>query len=315
MILLDALQKETADEPALWRINFYPLVVQGSRGLMFVKDHSSEDLCYVPFTDWHDNKYRQHWCSINDGVAVLETATMYLIDAEGAKLVRIALGMLEPAQCYSAKVPPACCDTSVLAHAPECRCNGSPRCTAAQVYMMVDGKLGQQPEPEWRCAANVWQCTNGNCGFRVEMQPDIYWFTSMRNAAEHNGCTTNYVMTEEQVYSNAEALNYVGDSDPVGLLAETRNSGRASESRSYTGNSRFGGKCISHAFEEPEGWPDSDRQDILQLERIKARMDDLRHGVNYHTKQHAFTYTTLQVLLWHYLGLDYRCVIADELKK
>ena len=29
----------------------------------------------------------------------------------------------------------------------------------------------------------------------------------------------------------------------------------------------------------------------------------------------AFSYTTLQVLLWHYIGLDYRYVSAEELRQ
>ena len=164
----------------------------------------------------------------NKGIARICTLTGDWVDASGQRMGRPKPEQLMPGVCYSAAVPPCNCDEGVRELAPRCRCLGTPKCTAAQVWVLMDGD--REEMPKLRRAANVFQCANRQCGFRQEMGPTVYYYMN-RGSSDYmqarGGSMIHYVATTDQIHELADAAtleqyhSLYGPEPPLNRLRET----------------------------------------------------------------------------------------------
>ena len=190
-----ALHEPAGNEMDKSRIAYCPLILLGTHNRYLIKDSGAEDMKFLPMAELHQLCYQQSAIKLNDGIARIDTRSGEMLDAEGQPLGVPKPEHLVSGQCYSATVPPCNCDEGVLDLAPRCNCPGMPKCTAAQVWVLVDGTPGEGPE--LRRAANAWQCGRWKCGFRQEMPPTIYWFWNAASTAElrtRGGCMIHYLL-------------------------------------------------------------------------------------------------------------------------
>ena len=147
---------------------------------------------------------------VNGGIARICTLTGDWVDADGERMGRLPKPEhLKSGVCYSAAVPPCNCDEGVRELAPRCCCLGEPKCTAAQVWVLVDGDKDEMPK--LRRAANVFQCANNQCGFRQEMGPTVYYYMNRGTTSymkARDGAMIHYVAEPEHIHmlDDAETL-------------------------------------------------------------------------------------------------------------
>ena len=178
-----ALQEPADNEMEPSKLAYHPLILVGENNHAPIRDSGAEDLTFRVMREQHQLGYQVSKTVVNKGIARICTLTGNMVDASRQQMGRPKPEHLMPGVCYSAAVPPCNCDEGVLELAPRCRCLGTPKCTAAQVWVLIDG----DPEelPELRRAANVFQCRNRHCGFRQEMGPTVYYYMNRGSTVHH----------------------------------------------------------------------------------------------------------------------------------
>ena len=297
---------------------YYPLILLGKNNHSPIRDSGAEDLTFRVMAEQHQLGYQVSRIKVNKGIARIDTRTGDMVDAEGQLMGKPKSEHLVSGMCYSAAVPPCNCDEGVLELAPRCRRLGTPKCMAAQVWVLVDGDPGELPE--LRRAANVYQCRNRHCRFRQEMGPTIYYYMNHGSTAHlqaRGGSMIHYVATNERAeLHDAETLEEyraLYESEPLNSLRESSNSGRASESWAHIGDSSYGGQCLSQKVRDN---PYATMYFVgeSQLAKIKDDMFQ-KKPKNPHTRRHEISFTTYQVLLWNCLGLNVKSIYStDQLK-
>jgi hypothetical protein len=128
----------------------------------------------------------------------------------------------------------------------------------------------------------------------------------------------HYVATTEQLHElldadTLEEYHALYSAEPLNLLRETSNSGRALESRANTGDSSYGGQCLSLLVRDN---PYATEYSVGKSRLAKIK-DDMYQDKpkNLYTMRHELSFTTYQVLLWNCLGLNVTSIYStDRLK-
>ena len=299
----------------------WPLILVGEDGHEPTKDSGAEDLAYYVIEEQHQRYHGTDKTVVNSGIARICTLTGDWVDADGQRMGRRPKPEhLKSGVCYSAAVPPCNCDEGVRELAPRCRCLGAPKCTAAQVWVLVDGNKDEMPK--LRRAANVFQCANSQCGFRQEMGPTVYYFMNRGTTTymkARGGSMIHYVAEAEHIHmlDDAETLaRYItvyGEEPPLNKLRESDRSGLASEDRTNTGDARYGGECLSLLIQN-NPFATQYSMGIGQLAQLKSDMQDSK-PTNPYTMEHELSFTAYQLLLWNCLGLNVQNIHSTEMLK
>ena len=141
-----ALHEPADNEMELTKLAYHPLILLGKNNHSPIRDSGAEDLTFRVMAEQHQLGYQVSQIKVNKGIAWIDTQTRDMVDAKGQLLGKPKPEHLVSGVCYSAAVPPCNCDEGVLELAPRCRCLGTPKCTAAQVWVLIDGLPGEQPE-------------------------------------------------------------------------------------------------------------------------------------------------------------------------
>ena len=141
-----ALHEPAGNEMEPTKLAYYPLILLGKNNHSLIRDSGAEDLTFLLMAELHQLGYQVSRIKVNKGIAQINTRSGNMVDAEGQLLGIPKPEHLVSGQCYSAAVLPCNCDKGVLNLAPWCHCPGTPKCIAAQVWVLVDGSPGEQPE-------------------------------------------------------------------------------------------------------------------------------------------------------------------------
>ena len=127
-------------------LTYHPLILVGENNHAPIRDSGAEDLTFHVMKEQHQLGYQVSQIKVNNGIAQICTLTGDMIDAERQQMGRPKPEHLMPGVCYSAAVPPCNFDKGVLKLAPQCCCLGTPKCIAAQVWVLIDGDPTELPE-------------------------------------------------------------------------------------------------------------------------------------------------------------------------
>ena len=128
------------------KLTYHPLILLGENNHLPIRDSGAEDLTFCVMREQHQLSYQVSRIKVNKGIAQIDTRSGDMVDAEGQLMGKLKPEHLVLGVCYSAAVPPWNCDEGVLELAPQCCCLGTPKCTAAQVWVLVDGDKDEMPK-------------------------------------------------------------------------------------------------------------------------------------------------------------------------